>query len=174
MKIGELARRSGLAASTIRFYESKGLLKAVSRQSNGYRDYPLEAVAVLSIISGAQQAGFSLEEIRQVLPEDMSSWKHDELLAALNRKVADIAALEARLAQNKAQLLSLIQLIDARPEDVDCKENAARVMHSLGMTARSRCVLRITPRPSRHWRPGHRSRLAWACHRLAVITSLIY
>jgi DNA-binding transcriptional MerR regulator len=49
-----------LAASTIRFYESKGLLKAVSRQSNGYRDYPLEAVAVLSIISGAQQAGFSL------------------------------------------------------------------------------------------------------------------
>lgn len=58
----------------------------------------------------------------------MSSWKHDELLAALNRKVADIAALEARLAQNKAQLLSLIQLIDARPEDVDCKENAARVM----------------------------------------------
>ena len=38
MKIGELARRSGLAASTIRFYESKGLLKAVSRQSNGYRD----------------------------------------------------------------------------------------------------------------------------------------
>lgn len=136
MKIGELARRSGLAASTIRFYESKGLLKAVSRQSNGYRDYPLEAVAVLSIISGAQQAGFSLEEIRQILPEDMSSWKHDELLAALNRKVADIAALEARLAQNKAQLLSLIQLIDARPEDVDCKENAARVMHSMGMTGK--------------------------------------
>ena len=108
----------------------------MSRQSNGYLDYPLEAMAVLPIISGAQQAGFSLEEIRQVLPEDMSSWKHDELLAALNRKVADIAALEARLAQNKAQLLSLIQLIDARPEEVDCQENAARVMHSMGMTGK--------------------------------------
>ncbi|MEG0882624.1 MAG: MerR family DNA-binding transcriptional regulator, partial [Janthinobacterium sp.] len=57
MKIGELAKRSGLAASTIRFYEAKGLLKTVDRQSNGYRDYPLEAVAVLSIISDAQQAG---------------------------------------------------------------------------------------------------------------------
>lgn len=59
MKIGELAKRTGLATSTIRFYESKGLLNAVSRQSNGYREYPLEAVAVLSIIVNAQQTGFT-------------------------------------------------------------------------------------------------------------------
>ena len=133
MKIGELARRSGLAASTIRFYEAKGLLKAVNRQSNGYRDYPLEALAVLSIISDAQQAGFSLEEIKQVLPEDISAWRHDELMAALKKKIADIESLEVRLAQNKAHLLSLIQLIDAKPEDVDCKDNAARVMQSMGI-----------------------------------------
>ncbi|WP_223278706.1 MerR family transcriptional regulator [Janthinobacterium lividum] len=137
MKIGELAKRSGLAASTIRFYESRGLLKAVSRQSNGYRDYPLEAVAVLSIISDAQQAGFSLDEIRQVLPEDSSSWKHDELMAALKKKIADIESLEVRLAQNKAHLLSLIQLIDAKPDDVDCKDNAARVMESLGIGSKN-------------------------------------
>lgn len=133
MKIGELARRSGLAASTIRFYEAKGLLKAVNRQANGYRDYPLEALAVLSIISDAQQAGFSLDEIKQVLPEDISSWRHDALMAALRKKIADIESLEVRLAQNKAHLLSLIQLIDARPVDVDCKDNAARVMHSIGI-----------------------------------------
>lgn len=133
MKIGELARRSGLAASTIRFYEAKGLLKAVNRQANGYRDYPLEALAVLSIISDAQQAGFSLDEIKQVLPEDISSWRHDALMAALRKKIADIESLEVRLAQNKAHLLSLIQLIDARPADVDCKDNAARVMHSIGI-----------------------------------------
>ena len=133
MKIGELARRSGLAASTIRFYESKGLLKAVSWQSNGYRDYPLEALAVLSIISDAQQAGFTLDEIRQVLTEDMSSWKHDELMVALRKKIADIESLEARLARNKAHLLSLMQLIDAKPEDVDCKDNAARIMQGIGI-----------------------------------------
>ncbi|WP_254671482.1 MerR family transcriptional regulator [Janthinobacterium sp. HH104] len=137
MKIGELAKRSGLAASTIRFYESRGLLKAVSRQSNGYRDYPLEAVAVLSIISDAQQAGFSLDEIKQVLPEDSSSWKHDELMAALKKKIADIESLEVRLAQNKAHLLSLIQLIDAKPDDVDCKDNAARVMESMGIGSKN-------------------------------------
>ncbi|CAM2744002.1 MULTISPECIES: MerR family transcriptional regulator [Janthinobacterium] len=136
MKIGELAKRSGLAASTIRFYESKGLLKAVDRQSNGYRDYPLEAVAVLSIISDAQQAGFSLDEIKQVLPEDISSWKHDALMVALKKKIVDIESLEVRLAQNKAHLLSLIQLIDARPEDIDCKDNAARVMESMGIVSK--------------------------------------
>ncbi|MCC7596129.1 MerR family transcriptional regulator [Janthinobacterium sp. FW305-129] len=137
MKIGELAKRSGLAASTIRFYESKGLLKAVDRQSNGYRDYPLEAVAVLSIISDAQQAGFTLDEIKQVLPENISLWKHDELMVALKKKIADIESLEVRLAQNKAHLLSLIQLIDAKPEDLDCKDNATRVMESMGIVAKN-------------------------------------
>ena len=101
MKIGELARRSGLAASTIRFYESKGLLKAVSRQTNGYRDYPLEAVAVLSIIANAQQTGFTLDEIRQILPQDIAHWQHEELLVALRKKVQDIESMEVRLAQNK-------------------------------------------------------------------------
>ena len=99
MKIGELARRSGLSTSTIRFYESKGLLQAVSRQANGYRDYPLEAVALLNIISNAQQTGFSLDEIRQVLPQDLSHWQHDALVAALRRKVSDIEAMEVKLAR---------------------------------------------------------------------------
>jgi DNA-binding transcriptional MerR regulator len=137
MKIGELAQRSGIPASTIRFYESKGLLKAVSRQSNGYRDYPLEAVALLAIISDAQKTGFSLEEIKQVLPEDISSWRHDELMAALKKKIADIESLEVRLAQNKAHLRSLIQLIHSRPDHIDCKDNAVRVMASMGITSSS-------------------------------------
>lgn len=42
-----------------------------------------------------------------------------------------------RLAQNKVHLLSLIQLIDAKPEDLDCKENAARVMQSMGIVAKN-------------------------------------
>jgi len=135
MKIGELARRSGLAASTIRFYESKGLLKAVSRQTNGYRDYPLEAVAVLSIIANAQQTGFTLDEIRQILPQDIAHWQHEELLVALRKKVQDIESMEVRLAQNKAHLQSLIHLITDRPEDLTCTDNALRVMETLGITA---------------------------------------
>ena len=133
MKIGELAQRTGLSASAIRFYESKGLLNAVSRQANGYRDYPLEAVAVLSIIVNAQQTGFTLDEIKQVLPEDFSTWRHDELLGVLNKKIGDIEAMEVRLAQSKAQLRALIQMIDAKPEGMACEDNAIRVMDRFGI-----------------------------------------
>ncbi|KJV25357.1 MerR family transcriptional regulator [Aquitalea magnusonii] len=133
MKIGELAKRTGMAASAIRFYESRGLLKVANRQSNGYRDYPEEAVTILTIIIDAQQAGFSLDEIKQLLPADVSAWQHDELIAILQRKVTDIEALLTKLTQNKAHLQQLIQLIESKPEDMDCKLNAARVMASLGL-----------------------------------------
>jgi DNA-binding transcriptional MerR regulator len=112
------------------------LLKLGNRQSNGYRDYPLEAVAVLSIISGAQQAGFSLDEIKQVIPDDFASWQHDELISALQKKISDIEALEVKLAQSKAHLQTLIQLIGDKPDDVDCKDNAARVMATMNITSR--------------------------------------
>lgn len=133
MKIGELAKRTGLTPSAIRFYESKGLLNAVSRQENGYREYPLEAVAVLSIIVGAQQTGFSLDEIKQVLPEDFTNWQHDQLMAALRAKVRDIEAMEVKLAQNKSHLQTLIQLIDAKPDGMACEDNAVRVMDTFGI-----------------------------------------
>jgi DNA-binding transcriptional MerR regulator len=68
MRIGELAQRSGLTASRIRFYETSGLIDAVERNANGYREYTAEAVVTLDIITEAQKAGFSLQEIRSLLP----------------------------------------------------------------------------------------------------------
>ncbi|PSD48610.1 MerR family transcriptional regulator, partial [Stenotrophomonas maltophilia] len=118
MKIGELARRTGLAASRIRFYEEAGLL-VVQRQANGYRDYPEQAVLLLELITGAQRAGFSLEEIRALLPPDMGQWQHDALITMLQQKVTDIEALQLRLAQSRAHLLALIEDIQARPEGID-------------------------------------------------------
>ena len=135
MTIGELAKRTGLAASTIRFYESKGLLKSVDRLSNGYRAYPPEAVSVLAIIMNAQQTGFTLDEIKSILSATAEGWRHAELMATLQRKIGDIEAMERRLAQNKAQLHSLIALIDAKPEGMACEDNAARVMDSVGLQA---------------------------------------
>jgi DNA-binding transcriptional MerR regulator len=127
MKIGELAERTGLAASRIRFYEEIGLLK-VERESNGYRTYPPEAVMVLDLIAAAQKAGFSLDEIRMLVPHDMAQWQHGVLLDTLRRKVQDIEALEARLAQSKAQLVALMAEIEARPDEIDCAANAKRVL----------------------------------------------
>lgn len=127
MKIGELAQRTGLAASRIRFYEDIGLLKA-DREPNGYRSYAPEAVLVLDLITSAQQAGFSLDEIRMLLPLDNAQWQHGTLIDTLRGKVAEIEALEQRLAQSRAQLVALIAEIEAKPEGMDCSANAQRVL----------------------------------------------
>lgn len=128
MNIGELAKRTGLTNSRIRFYESAGLLTTVDRRPNGYRTYPPEAVMVLELITTAQAAGFTLDEIRTLLPPDLERWDHGTLIEALRRKVADIEALEVRLAQSKAQLVALLVDIEAKPDDMDCTANARRVL----------------------------------------------
>ena len=129
MKIGELAKRSGLAASRIRFYEAAGLLETVQRQANGYREYPPQALRQLDLIRSAQQAGFSLEEIRQLQPPvGAIEGDHTRLLDGLKRKVAEIEQLQERLAQNRKQLLAFIDGIENKPEGMGCEANAERLL----------------------------------------------
>ncbi len=134
MKIGELAQRTGLAPSRIRFYERIGLLKAVERQANGYRRYPEEAMAMLKLITAGQQAGFSLDELRALLPGDLAQWEHDALLDALHRKIGDIEALQAKLARSKARLVELLAQVEAKPRDVDCTTHAKHVLSGMQLT----------------------------------------
>jgi DNA-binding transcriptional MerR regulator len=129
MKIGELAKRSGLPPSRLRFYESSGLIGAVQRKANGYREYPPQTLHILEIITCAQQAGFSLEEIRRLLPNaDQSPRSQAELLASLRGKVAEIEVLQQRMAQNKAQLLAIIESIEQQPAGMLCTETAEGVL----------------------------------------------
>ncbi|AYZ62206.1 MerR family DNA-binding transcriptional regulator [Burkholderia multivorans] len=131
MRIGELAKLSGLTASRIRFYEAAGLIRVVERKANGYREYPPEAAAILGIISIAQNAGFTLEQIRQLLPVGPGAWHHDALLDALKQKVAEIENLQKRLVQNRAQLLVAIESIENRPDGINCTDNKKRVLDRL-------------------------------------------
>ena len=133
MKIGELAKRTGLSASKIRFYEDIGLLKMVERKANGYRSYPKEAEVVLNLIVSGQQAGFSLDELKALLPADLSSWQHAHLIDALKQKVMDIEQLQAKLAENKQRLTAILAEIDAKPDDMDCADNAKRVLTQMGL-----------------------------------------
>jgi MerR family copper efflux transcriptional regulator len=106
VQIGEIASATGLSRDTLRFYERRGLLRA-RRSTNGYRDYPPEAVEWLRYIRLAQSLGFSLAEIEADLPllaEPESS--APQLRAALERKLASIDqridglhALRAELAR---------------------------------------------------------------------------
>ncbi|MCP3845464.1 MerR family DNA-binding transcriptional regulator [Pseudomonas aeruginosa] len=129
MKIGELAKLTGLATSRIRFYEASGLIRS-QRKANGYRDYAADTVWILELVT-AQGAGFSLEEIARLLPSGDGAWQHGELLEGLRRKVAEIEALQRRLEQNKAQLLVAIESIENKPDGLQCTENTQRVLERL-------------------------------------------
>lgn len=131
MKIGELAQQSGVAASRIRFYEASGLLQSAQRQANGYREYTPDTLRRLEIILRAQGAGFSLDEIRTLLPPDLDNWQHEDLLAALRSKIAEIDLLEQRLAQSKHQLLALIHEIEHKDPAEDCADRANRLLNKV-------------------------------------------
>src|SRR6185503_944629 len=68
LTIGELARRTGLSVSAIRFYESKGLVEAM-RTSGNQRRFPRSDIRRLSFALIAQQLGLSLAEIQQALAQ---------------------------------------------------------------------------------------------------------
>lgn len=149
MKIGELARLSGVAASRIRFYEANGLLQPAQRQANGYREYELETLTRLEIILRAQGAGFSLEEIRSVLPLDLDRWPHEELLQALRRKIGEIELLEQRLAQSKHHLVALVNEIGSGLEGEDCAGKAKRVLDRMRQSAVRKPPVDLPARPTR-------------------------
>jgi DNA-binding transcriptional MerR regulator len=128
MQIGELARRSGLTASRIRFYEAQGLVSA-TRRTNGYRSYSSEALVALNIITSAQDAGFSLSEIHHLMPGDLSRCRDGGLVDALRKKVDDIKAMESRLAQTRSQIEDLIADIEDKPEGMTLEANADRILN---------------------------------------------
>lgn len=66
LSVGEVARRCGVAVSTIHFYEAKGLL-AASRNAGNQRRYSREVLRRVAVIKIAQQAGIPLAEIREAL-----------------------------------------------------------------------------------------------------------
>lgn len=69
LKIGELAKLSGVRIEALRFYEKSGLLDRPARTEGGYRLYTEETLERLAFIRRAQVLGFSLAEIKQIIAE---------------------------------------------------------------------------------------------------------
>lgn len=132
MNISELSRLSGLNTPTIRYYEQVQLLPKAKRKSNGYRQYNDNDLKLLYLIKKAQQVGFSLAEIRDMLPINTNSWDHAKLVTGLRQKIADIEKMECELAESKNNLLVIINAIDNKPDDMSCEENAQRLLNLYG------------------------------------------
>jgi Hg(II)-responsive transcriptional regulator len=107
LRTGELARLARVNVETLRFYERRGLLPRPPRRASGYREYPPEAVEWVRFIRRAQELGFSLREVRELLAfreapraacgEVMEL--AERKLAEIDAKIRDLRAVRAALAR---------------------------------------------------------------------------
>lgn len=96
MAIGEVARRTGLRASAIRYYEAIGLLPGPARVG-GKRRYDQTAVVRLSVIAARQHAGLTLGVIRDLFRADAHGRVSKRLQQFAGRKLPEVDALITRV-----------------------------------------------------------------------------
>jgi DNA-binding transcriptional MerR regulator len=111
MKIGDVARLSGVGIEALRFYESRGLLDPAGRTGSGYRLYDASALDRLTFIKKAQSVGFTLDEIARLIGEA----KGGRRPCAEVRQLATerLAELDRRLAEMRRYRRELKQTLDA-------------------------------------------------------------
>lgn len=111
LSIGEVAKHAGMLPTTLRYYESIGLLPNPIRKS-GRRCYDASVFQRLEMIRTAQQAGFTLAEVRVLFDECLwndaptAKWNH-----LIQRKLAEINAMLVNI-QSMKRLLEDIQRCD--------------------------------------------------------------
>ena len=110
MNVGAAARRSGLPAKTIRYYEDIGLISP-ARAGNGYRNYSSDDVHRLAFLRRARGLGFSIEDCRQLMAlyRDKSRASHDVRELAKNH----VAAIEEKVRELQSMRATLQTLIHA-------------------------------------------------------------
>ncbi len=107
LTIGEVARRSGVAASALRFYEERGLI-ASERAGSGHRRYPRPVLRRIAFIVFAQRVGLTLDEIGAELarlPREQAPTRRDWSRLArtwtsrIDRRIAELERLKLGLAE---------------------------------------------------------------------------
>lgn len=117
--IGTLAKRAGVSIDTVRYYEKSGLLAPESRLASGYRRYSDEQVSRLRFIRRAQELGFTLKDIRELLgiskQKDVAKVKR-----AAEKKLADVETRLVALTRMRDGLATLVATCPGHGRAADC------------------------------------------------------
>ncbi|MCP3675600.1 MAG: Zn(2+)-responsive transcriptional regulator [Gammaproteobacteria bacterium] len=112
MKIGELSKKSGLSAHTLRFYEKQGLIKASGRSESNYRIYNSDDLGTARFVKRSRDMGFSLDEVETFL--SIRADKPAHICAdAKNITELKITEVEQKIAELQQMLVALHKLSDA-------------------------------------------------------------
>ncbi len=116
MNISQLAKTANVSTDTVRYYEKQGLLSAPERQENGYRMYTEAHAGAVRFVRGAQALGFSLTEIRAILPQlAQGTFGRADIEQHLQTKMAQIDAHIEQLQTLKKELISTFAALRCSP-----------------------------------------------------------
>lgn len=121
LKSGQLAKQAGVNVETLRYYERRGLIQEPPRRESGYRIYPTSSIDRLRFIKGAQELGFTLDEIKELLAlkVDGRASSGGVRERALN-KVTQIDSKIGALTQMRNALSDLIDKCDGNHPTSEC------------------------------------------------------
>lgn len=110
LRIGQLAKQAGVNIETIRYYERRDLIPEPPRLASGYRQYSLDYVTRIRFIKRAQELGFSLTEIADLLTLRIKSdTVCNEVQQQAEIKIADIETKIQMLQRMKSVLSDLVK-----------------------------------------------------------------
>lgn len=121
LKIGEVAERGGVNLQTIRYYEREKLLPEPPRLASGYRVYPEQTVRRVRFIKRAQEIGFTLAEIRELLSLRIDRHRtRADVRALADGKITDIEEKIRTLQAMKSALIHLTDKCSGQGPASDC------------------------------------------------------
>ena len=121
LTIGEVAKQAGVGVETIRFYERKGLVDQPARPDSGFRRYDAQTPRRIRFIRHAQELGFSLREIRELLDLRIDpAVSCADVKAKALAKVSEVEEKLASLARMRDTLVSITRSCSGEGPTSDC------------------------------------------------------